>query len=660
MSYPNIPFKSYCWCIGTTSFRTDKLNLKIEQQLDLLHSFRMLDENANVSWKGNNVLQERYYDYMYENRFLTGSAKRKDKDAREKTSGLVEIGLIDNERQLTNVGLELLKLSETGNFEINNEFQLPADSFIYFKQLLKTSVDIGGNIVRPFIIFAKVVSEVDYLTLDEFAFLLPLCIDHNSTRLIIESIPRVRNNKLTIDDLIIQTLMSMNNYQEAFALFANNPVDENLICTIGMNRKSRNYDKSYYPFYELLVDVVLNNNISSIHPLYFASKKISGKVGTLWRKLLFNTSSSKRIERFPLQTLNSCPLLSSKNIAELKTQFFYNMHLFKAKATLSDYLDLNRRYFKITDAVLFEDDRVQFDIIPKYFFKSKSKQLMSFAFESCDLLHQNCTMTEITPVFAYSNEPLFTGIRNDYGFTATTVSEVLAVIDDERYKRFNKLIDTKFTDKRLLMLLDNFETRNDSEIVSMVTDNADIPTIFEYVLGVIWYKVSDRKGDILKYMNLSLEANLLPKTHARGGNADIEYYYPETEHYPEHYLLLEVTLTESTNQRRMEMEPVSRHLGEHIIETGNKNSYCVFATTFLHRNVISDFRNRRTYEYYSDKYETCVNGLKILPLQTSALKSIIKTGKKYPEIYLIFDKAYQSNEPIPSWYGKLEEKLASM
>lgn len=44
-------------------------------------------------------------------------------------------------------------------------------------------------------------------------------------------------------------------------------------------------------------------------------------------------------------------------------------------------------------------------------------------------------------------------------------------------------------------------------------------------------------------MNLSLDADLLPKSHASGGMADIEYHYNETAMYPKHVVLLETTLT---------------------------------------------------------------------------------------------------------------------
>ena len=143
-------------------------------------------------------------------------------------------------------------------------------------------------------------------------------------------------------------------------------------------------------------------------------------------------------------------------------------------------------------------------------------------------------------------------------------------------------------------------------------------------------------------MKLSLDADLLPKTHAAGGEADIVYEYEATSNYPEHNLLLEATLAEPSNQRRMEMEPVSRHLGEHLLATGNFNSYCVFATNELNINVIGDFRQRKTIVYYSNVNEDdVVNGMKIIPLQISDLKNIIRTGKKYDSLYSLFDEAYK-------------------
>lgn len=147
-------------------------------------------------------------------------------------------------------------------------------------------------------------------------------------------------------------------------------------------------------------------------------------------------------------------------------------------------------------------------------------------------------------------------------------------------------------------------------------------------------------------MKLSLDADLLPKTHAAGGGADIVYEYSETESYPEHTLLLETTLADSTNQLRMEMEPVSKHLGRHLIRTGNLNLYCIFTTNYLDINIIADFRGRKSMPFYDTQdYSKSVNGMKIIPLQTSELKRIVTNGKTYKELYHMFEEAFNSSIP---------------
>ena len=197
-----------------------------------------------------------------------------------------------------------------------------------------------------------------------------------------------------------------------------------------------------------------------------------------------------------------------------------------------------------------------------------------------------------------------------------------------------------------------FEARKDNEIKQLITNNADIPTIFEYIVAIAWYKISEKQGDILSYMNLSLDADLLPKSHAQGGHEDITYIYPQTIYYPSHSLLIEVTLTEGSNQRRMEMEPVSRHLGEYLLRTGNLNSYCLFVSNYLHINVISDFRNRRTMDYYNSDGSQFIKGMNIIPCQTSELKNILTKNITYKLLYAIFEKAKQSSVPANKWYNE--------
>ena len=80
---------------------------------------------------------------------------------------------MDDERILTEAGEALLKIAETGDFKSDNELEIPKDSYLYLKQLLKTSNEVNGKVVRPFVIFLYLINQAGYLTYEEFTYLLP-------------------------------------------------------------------------------------------------------------------------------------------------------------------------------------------------------------------------------------------------------------------------------------------------------------------------------------------------------------------------------------------------------------------------------------------------------------------------------------------------------
>ena len=649
----SIPYQSFCWVIGTTSFRTAKLNLKIEAQLLLLDEFynEIIKES---SWNWNNELQEKYYDFMKDRAFLTGEAKRKDKDAREKTSGLVDIGLITEDRLITDAGRELLKITSSGDFETNNVFNINGDSFIYLKQLLKTSIDVSGSIVRPYIAVVKCLMELEFLSYDEFTYFVPLIRDDKSAKQIISDIKLYREGKIFPEEIIHKRLMQMENYKLAQEEFIASDVDENLICLVGMNRKSRNYDKPYYKLYENLKKVFLDGE-NIYESLLNSAKNINQKPGTLWRSLLFKTTNIGVIRKNGKSSIyEQCPFINCRNETELKEVFFKYLHVFKAMATLFDYFDLNRRYFNITDTLIFEDRMIKLDMIPKYYFKEIIDVLYTETFSKDNKLRANASLETISEAFKLDISKVYVALSKDLGISIKSPEQAATYVNDERYRRFNTLIDKKFNDSVLVELLNCFETRNDKRIEEIVTDEATIPTIFEYILGIIWYKVSERQGNILDFMKLSLEANLLPKTHASGGYADIIYKYEACTSYPKHSLLLEATLADGTNQRRMEMEPVSRHLGDYRIRFNNPFDYSLFVSTHLDKNVISDFRYRKIIPYTRD--EETITGMKIISIDTNSLKKIIKNKVKYKHLYAVFNKYHEMPLETEDWHnGMIKE-----
>lgn len=643
-------YKSYCWSLGTTSFRMVEFNRKIERQIQLLHEFWQLPDYCNQQWSENEPVQIEYYNFLKDCNFIEGDAPRKAKDAREKTSGLVDLGLITDERRLTQAGERLLQIASAADFSHNNLLQIPADSFLYFKQLLKVYSPIDNGYVRPYIVLATALNRLGELSSDEFTYLLPLATNKTKTQEIFNKISAIRNGESSIDEAIISTLMSMSNYQEALKIMLNNTITEQIIIDIGMNRKSRAYDKPYFKLYQAIVSVSASHSDDDTIALFNSAKSISGKSSTYWKQYLFNTAITKKVEKDGFTTLNfDAKIFHCQNEAEFKTVFFKLLHLFKAKSTLSDYYDLNRRYFKTTDTVLFQDNKVKFDIIPNCFFHIIGDNLQEFAFTDSPILADDLSLSE-TIAYEVTEDEIFAKVEEIYGVQARNLYDVQAFVDRERYERFNAMIDAKFTDANLITLMSAFEERRDADIQAMVTNNADIPTIFEYVLAISWYKISDRTGKVLEYMNLSLDADLLPITHAAGGHEDITYKYEATDEYPAHTLLIEATLANSTNQRRMESEPVSRHLGEYLLAHKNNEAYCLFATTFLHPNVMADFRNRKSGYYYNSDMSDYITEMKIIPCETGELKKIIEKGIRYPQLYSIFSNAFVSTLPPALWY----------
>lgn len=346
---------------------------------------------------------------------------------------------------------------------------------------------------------------------------------------------------------------------------------------------------------------------------------------------------------------------------KFRRTFFTTMHIIKTKRSLADYFDLNRRYMKTSDVILFEDGKVTLDIIPRHYFSPICDKLLDIAFETSAQLQKNISLEEIADFFKPSEITILNGINQEFSLKLKTLQDATEILEHQRYIRLQRLIDSKFTDEQILNILNFIAIRADLEVQKLVTDNADIPTIFEYILGIIWYKISNRAGKILDYMKLSLDVDLLPKTHAAGGEADIVYEYEETKFYPAHSLLLEATLANKNNQRRMEMEPVSRHLGNHILRIKNFNSYCVFATNDLNINVVSDFRGRKNQRYYDTADDdNFIDGMKIIPLEIEDLKNILEQKIGYEKLYQIFETAFRSELAPREWRNVcIVQKLVS-
>lgn len=283
--------------------------------------------------------------------------------------------------------------------------------------------------------------------------------------------------------------------------------------------------------------------------------------------------------------INFCELDSLQDFGKR----FFKL-IFKARIlnNLKDYADLNERYLNLCGIFEFNLESIGINEIFKLILKhSKYKDILKIIANSKiskELLSE------------YFNDEEFKEFFKNYEINS--LKELKTYARKESLKKIYKLLKYNFTKEKITSILELFEDRkNDDKIASLVTKEAIIPTIFEYIIAISWCYIDDFNLEHILNAGLSLDSKFLPKSHAVGGEADFIY------HYDKHSLMIEATLTQKTNQRRTEMESVSRHLGNLLLkleQEKREKSFAIFIAPYLDKNVLNDFRSR-IYCYFENE-----------------------------------------------------------
>lgn len=97
-------------------------------------------------------------------------------------------------------------------------------------------------------------------------------------------------------------------------------------------------------------------------------------------------------------------------------------------------------------------------------------------------------------------------------------------IQEEEFREF---VENKFDVSTVITILEAISRRDDKIVQDLVTDNALVPTIFEYILAIAWYYISNKAFALRKSMQLTFSADNLPLSHATGNKGDIEIEYAD-------------------------------------------------------------------------------------------------------------------------------------
>ena len=89
------------------------------------------------------------------------------------------------------------------------------------------------------------------------------------------------------------------------------------------------------------------------------------------------------------------------------------------------------------------------------------------------------------------------------------MEDISRMMARRRREEFAAFIESVYPKERVRELLEMFEDRTkDKQIKELVSPDATVPTIYEYLVGIAWYYFSGKKIDLLGSYNLTLSCLL--------------------------------------------------------------------------------------------------------------------------------------------------------
>lgn len=667
----------YCWVIGNTGFRESALYEKIESYLMLLEQFH----EQGFTWQSN---QKNFFEMMKRVGFMeqaSTSERNAPKAARLKTSPLEKLGLVNENRQITEVGHELLKRSKERKSQemvADNEYFLENDGDIYIKQLIKFHFHANRDEelgIRPFILVLEFMQEFEYLTHRELAYILPLIITDSLVKDGREAIRSYRQTifegKVSEKDWIKTYLINhknklrnierikgyiqddLRNIENGFEQSSQKDI-EAFIIRIDDNGKSKAYSKKLYKMIAGLYKLwqsTKDNHLVDVHKamdeVIDGIEDVSTTQQKEWRRVLFgieNKSSLRSLSGYKYERYHTYFVehFYQEDFEAFLLMILDHLWYIKIYNNLRDYEDHNTRYFKLSG--IFETVYIDGEsglkisdfysvLVDKILAEQRTFSLIFDKKEYRKMLYSDKTvlpklderdMTTLATKFIDSAELkdiLDVKERPDAMNQKEWLNHLKRL---HRLSKVNKMVKAirkgivNEEESNLIKCLELIKNRKDKQLRELMEIEADVPTVFEYLIWQVFLVLGDYSDDPIQYANFSFDNDLKPVQHAGGGLADVVYSYSD------HDVILEATLTKEENQRKLEMEPVPRHLARHRHKVRDM-AYCIFVAPYIDPNVAVVHRSFRTNPYYikeSGSY-SAVEEMAILPLGIDELKKLL-------------------------------------
>lgn len=561
-----------------------------------------------------------------------------EKRARHYTSNLVKIGFTDSNRSITEAGYSYLRGSVIRD---DLEEMLPLDNvnIVLLRQLSKLKIFSSSRegkrqYYSPFIL--ALVLLLDEKTIEEHTF--EIIVQGLSPYSSDEVKEAIRSNSIGVDEL--EASIRDLDISIPDELIGKIDIEYDVFKSIFKGSKSNDStSKTYYDFfcalknfrdniteetYADLINCLDRENSNTIYKAFGYGKAVFAAG---------NRGSRYDLERF-IEKNADHPLLTSEDyVGE-----------FYAAYVRSKWIDGIKEYSDTTTRLLSATGLFKFKNLPELSYK----EILSLIFD-VDQLRENIfgEMTDeeyacyeeadnfyfgksvsLVEIFNYSHDDISTitgKIENFLGVGAAT--DVKKFLNNQKNSDFIAHINDKYPKEKIMEILPMFSDRKkDNRIKKEVNDAATVPTIYEYIIGIAWYYISNKEFDLYNSLNLTLNADFEPVIHAGGGDGDIVI------HYEEIIVMLEVTLMNKQAQKRGEWEPVLRHSLNLKAANEPKETITLFIADELDYNTINIWRAVASVSLESTNTHTKVDGVVIIPFTNNEVLAFLKNSVYYKDI----------------------------
>lgn len=648
--YKKITANSGLISFGNTGARLSDPRATYVRILNALVEFRKLNKDWSIKdQSGFGVLLGELGVFDIK----TNNTVSSDKDVRVKTGFISQLGFTTNERIVTSAGRELL--ANSLNFE-TNEFDISNESFTYVKQFLKYQ----QNDFEVFPLLSLIYSIIEFNNELPIDFVTYVWSGSQTEKELVDNIKNYKKHSVYKETVYQSALNAVNTKiveKNAENFFANHNISDKkelkvLLYAILPHGKGDTFKNKTIALFHDIHFYWLNKNTWSEpqkrkfiqNKLKSRHKDISSKKPSYYLESLFNTTSLNNSSDWKklITSFEKTPLISSKDERDFVVNFHVLYMFIKKLSLCEEYRDLNSRHLKLLDIFVFEYGKLKLDLVFWYIFKSvkddllKVKPLPQNEYTK-KLESSQKNIGEIYDFLKINIVELSKQIATDFPEVKNLGLQNFALKKKE--ERLLELVNTVFTKENIIKIFENIYPRKDHEIRKLIKEwyqdyEATIPALFEYLLGISFYWLSEKQVRISDILNSGLDANLLPKTHTAGGQADIVFSFKDKDY------LIEATLSENDGQRKMEAEPVPRHLAKHILEV-NPNSLALFVAGQLDPNNLVVLRNYKFSSwYYSDGSN--VKSMDILPLSVSNMIYLLRENMEFKEIEASFETILNS------------------